>query len=65
MKRYTVIVLVLLLAGAAASAQSAINVNGGPLSLTFTGEVGLVKVLSHSITIGETADGNTTFNPSF
>ena len=54
--------LVLLLTAAAASAQSAINVNGGPLSLTFTGEVGLVKVLSHTITIGDTAEGNTTFN---
>ena len=62
MKRSAAIMLVLLLTAAAASAQSAINVNGGPLSLTFTGEVGLVKVLSHTITIGDTAEGNTTFN---
>ena len=54
--------LVTVLTAAAALAESAINVNGGPLSVTFAGEVGLVKVLSHSITIGEAAEGNTTFN---
>lgn len=63
MKRLTVLVAAIFLAGAtAAVADSIINLNGGPLSLTFTGETGFVKVLSHEITIGDVGAGNTTLD---
>jgi len=62
MKRITLILLGLLLVAGFAFTQSVINTNGGPLSLTFVGETGFVKVLTHDITIGDPANGNTTFN---
>ena len=62
MKRITLMALVLALVGTAVFAQSAINLNGGPLSLTFVGETGFVKVLTHDITIGDPDLGNTTFD---
>lgn len=62
MKRIAIILVALSLVAGAATAQSAINLNGGPLELTFVGETGFVKVLTHDITIGDPAAGNTTFN---
>jgi hypothetical protein len=62
MKKTTVILTALTMLATAAFADSAINLNGGPLSLTFVGETGFVKVLTHDITIGTIEDGNTTFD---
>ena len=53
MKRIlTVVALLALLAGAAA-AQPFLNTQGGPLSVTLVGETGAIKVLSHTIQLGE------------
>ena len=55
MKRVFVI-LMLALVAFALPAESFLNENGGPLSLTLVGETGAIKVLSHTIQIGESAD---------
>jgi hypothetical protein len=62
MKRAMVLLAAFGLLAVTASAESVINLNGGPLSLTFTGETGFVKVLTHEITVGDPDLGNTTFN---
>ena len=62
MKRLATMLTLLVLAASSGFAQSVINPTGGPLSLTFVGETGFVKVLTHEITIGDPADGNTPFD---
>ena len=58
----TIVVLLMVLAATGLWADSAINLNGGPLTMSFIGETGFVKILSHTITIGDTGAGNTEFN---
>jgi len=67
MKRIAIILLALGLVAGMAVAESggsgsALNLNNGPFSLSFVGETGFVKVLTHEITIGAPANGNTTFD---
>jgi hypothetical protein len=57
-------IFLLLVAGAASAvgADSFVNLNDGPLSLSLIGETGFLKVINHTITIGDPVDGNTPFD---
>ena len=56
MKRLALILAALLLVSAAIPAQTFLNNNEGPLAVRLVGETGFVKVLYHTIQIGETDD---------
>lgn len=62
MNRMATMITFFVFAVASGFTQSVINPSGGPVALTFVGETGFVKVLTHEITIGDPADGNTTFD---
>ena len=49
----SILALIVAVAGAAAASDGIVNLGDGPIDLALTGEVGYVKVLTHTIAIGD------------
>ena len=62
MRKLILILVISAAAAVGAVGQSFLNTSGGQLSVDLIAETGFVKVLSHTITIGDPGAGNTPFD---